>query len=400
MTEKDGDAKFKAGIAFVQTQIAEQLNQAGRFTPEANKANAALVASFYGVTAAKVGVTPEQLFDRYPLRVQAQRVTGAGSQYDQYEGPFGPVLENFRGDAQGAIARLIEMKTGEAVGALTHPEIGDIDLVWGEEGTAASDGYGLAKLVRWHPEVLNDLQGVISAMRVVQRSGNRVKLESADHQASVRLTWNDQAKNWLLTAFEKRDAPGTTTDTAGTSGGDDTARPTDVSGLIVDQKIQRFYQAAAQQTSNNSDQERTESDEERSDDVAEGTQGDVPESVDDASTLKNVLKVAKSRILTSNGMKVGKNFELAEQAYVHYKQHGQMPTNIQAGQAQKAINESLALFNELKTEWGIDDLRRFMLTNFTVGEISAISKALKPGTTRREMRARQRLWEWLHQQRR
>jgi hypothetical protein len=83
--------------------------------------------------------------------------------------------------------------------------------------------------------------------------------------------------------------------------------------------------------------------------------------------------------VTSNGIKVDKNFEFAEQAYSYYKTHKRMPTNIQAGQAQGAINKSLGLFNELVDAWGIDNLRKFMLSDFTVGEISAISKELKPG---------------------
>ena len=83
--------------------------------------------------------------------------------------------------------------------------------------------------------------------------------------------------------------------------------------------------------------------------------------------------------VTSNGIKVDKNFEFAEQAYSYYKTHKRMPTNIQAGQAQGAINKSLGLFNELVDSWGIDNLRKFMLSDFTVGEISAISKELKPG---------------------
>lgn len=81
---------------------------------------------------------------------------------------------------------------------------------------------------------------------------------------------------------------------------------------------------------------------------------------------------------TSNGIKVGKNFELMEQVYNRYKQTGEMPTDIQAGQAQIAINKSLRLFNELKEKWGIDNLRKFMLSDFTAGEISAIDKDLKP----------------------
>lgn len=76
--------------------------------------------------------------------------------------------------------------------------------------------------------------------------------------------------------------------------------------------------------------------------------------------------------VTSNGLKVDKNFELAEKVYRAYRKTGKMPTNIQAGQAQKAINQSLGLFNQLTKEWGIDNTRKFMQTEFTVGEISRL----------------------------
>ena len=82
--------------------------------------------------------------------------------------------------------------------------------------------------------------------------------------------------------------------------------------------------------------------------------------------------------VTSNGMKVDKNFDLAESTYQYYKRNGSMPTNLQAGQAQAAINSSLQLFNELVKAWGIDNLRMFMQTNFTVREIGSLSKELKP----------------------
>jgi hypothetical protein len=83
--------------------------------------------------------------------------------------------------------------------------------------------------------------------------------------------------------------------------------------------------------------------------------------------------------VTSNGLKVDKNFELAEKAYEYYKKNKVMPTDIEAGQAQGAINKSLGLFNQLVNDWGIDNLRKFMQTNFTVGEIASISQDLKPG---------------------
>lgn len=162
------------------------------------------------------------------------------------DGPFGPMFTEHYHDSQGAIEKLKQAQTGEAIGALHHPDIGDIDLVWGKEGTGASDGYGLAKLVKYHPEVLADLQGVLSAMKVTTRSANRVNLESADHKAGVRLTWDNQAKHWLMTAFKKEGGGGdvTRTDTDTISGKDDTASLTDASDGIVDQTIQNFQQTA------------------------------------------------------------------------------------------------------------------------------------------------------------
>lgn len=143
----------------------------------------------------------------------------------QATGEFGPILTQYRHDAQGAIKALTELQDGEAVAALQHPEVGDIDLVWGNAGTRESNGSGLAKLVKWHPEVIEDLQGVISSLKVAERTENRIQLESETHKAAVRLEWNGAAKKWLLTAFEKRVVGGgTRTDTTANGVEGDTAR--------------------------------------------------------------------------------------------------------------------------------------------------------------------------------
>lgn len=77
--------------------------------------------------------------------------------------------------------------------------------------------------------------------------------------------------------------------------------------------------------------------------------------------------------VTSNGLKVDKNFELAERAYAAYKETGKMPTDIQAGQAQIAINESLGLFNELIEKHGFEVVEKFMTTKTTVKEVMAFT---------------------------
>lgn len=139
-------------------------------------------------------------------------------------GAFGNIYNQFRGNAKAAIEFLKKVRGGEAVGALHHKEIGDIDLVWGKEGTGHSDGYGLSKLVKYHPEVLDNLQEILNDMRVVSSSKNRVNLESETHKAGVRLTWDGERKSWLLTAFKKEtSASDKRTDTAATSLEGDTA---------------------------------------------------------------------------------------------------------------------------------------------------------------------------------
>ncbi len=121
-------------------------------------------------------------------------------------GVFGDIFDQFRGKPKEAIAFLLDKKDGEAIGALHHHDIGDIDIVWGEEGTGKSDGFGLAKLAKYHSEVLNNLQELLDDMDIVQESDNRIKLESDTHFAVVSKEYKGEPRgNWLLTAYEKKE---------------------------------------------------------------------------------------------------------------------------------------------------------------------------------------------------
>lgn len=179
----------------------------------------------------------QRVIDQYGQQPQEAEQAQAQAEESTYAdairpvgiGDFGPIYNQFEGKPQEAIAFLMKKKDGECLGALSHPEIGPIDLVWGVVGTGASDGYGLSKLVAYHSEVLGDLQGILNEMHVTQRTDNRVQLESEKYQAGVRLTWNNESKTWLLTAFEKQNSvPDKTTDTGETANGgegSDTALP-------------------------------------------------------------------------------------------------------------------------------------------------------------------------------
>jgi len=81
LAEKQGDDTFKQSAEAVRAEVKTQLDTAARFTPQVNDAYSAMVGSFYAVTAAKLGITPEAMFQRYPLKVVAENV--AGQRFDQ-----------------------------------------------------------------------------------------------------------------------------------------------------------------------------------------------------------------------------------------------------------------------------------------------------------------------------
>ena len=118
------------------------------------------------------------------------------------DGPFGPVLRQFEGRPEEAIAELQRLQAGDAVGALRHPHTGPIDLVWGEAGDGAS-GYGLAKIIRKHPEVMDDLQGRLSSTTVQSEGPNRVRLTNGRDIFVIRNDFEGDPKKWLLTAYEQ-----------------------------------------------------------------------------------------------------------------------------------------------------------------------------------------------------
>ncbi len=75
LSVQQGNDAFKASRDEVQTNIMAQLQGAGRFTDDVNSAYANLVANFYAVQAARLGTTPAELAERYPLQIRADRPT-------------------------------------------------------------------------------------------------------------------------------------------------------------------------------------------------------------------------------------------------------------------------------------------------------------------------------------
>ena len=123
------------------------------------------------------------------------------------KGIFGNIYDQFKGKAKSAINFLRKIKSGEAVGALHHSEVGDISLVWG------NDKAGLKKILRKHPEVVDNLQGILNDMHIAVSSENRIVFESNTHRAVVsKMLGNEKTPQWLLTAYEKKNTSGGSSD--------------------------------------------------------------------------------------------------------------------------------------------------------------------------------------------
>ncbi|MDO5609095.1 MAG: hypothetical protein Q4G08_11640, partial [Capnocytophaga sp.] len=173
------------------------------------------------VSATNIQQNPETTpTDKAVEIIATKEKTNDPEQYDFSDiqpvgkGFFGNIYDQFKGKSKEAVAFLLQKKEGEAVGALSHKDVGDIDLVWGKEGTGKSDGFGLAKITKYHPEVMDNLQAIMDDMTVVSRTDNRIQMESETHQAAVRLEYDGEKKTWLLTAFEKESSLNSkTTDT-------------------------------------------------------------------------------------------------------------------------------------------------------------------------------------------
>lgn len=95
--EGEHDA-FATSAHAVEAHLLGELTKANRFTADVNNTYATLARDFYVTQAARVGSTPEQLYDRYPLKVVAEDITG--TRFDQIAPPGTPQFSSWFGDSK------------------------------------------------------------------------------------------------------------------------------------------------------------------------------------------------------------------------------------------------------------------------------------------------------------
>lgn len=88
LAEKRVEDTFSAEAQVVHDQVLDQLNASGRFRPEVNRAYAALTRDFYTTQAERAGMTPSEMYAKYPLKVTSEAITGGLEQGNR--GNFAP----------------------------------------------------------------------------------------------------------------------------------------------------------------------------------------------------------------------------------------------------------------------------------------------------------------------
>jgi hypothetical protein len=131
LTEKQGDEAFKASRQVVYDGVLKQLQEAGRFTKDVNEPYATLLSNFYSVQASKLGVTPEEMFARYPVSVSSGSAFGKANTLE--EGAKPEDLNQLQSSLSSAVSTLKQEKgTGQQLlGILKNtPGVKAEELAW------------------------------------------------------------------------------------------------------------------------------------------------------------------------------------------------------------------------------------------------------------------------------
>ncbi|WP_175982549.1 hypothetical protein [Caballeronia zhejiangensis] len=121
VADKGNDDAVSQSAQVVHDDIMRQLGEANRFTPDVNKVYAALVRDTYTAAAARAGTTPEAIYQRYPLRIAAEDVTGANSVDQAARGKL-----SFADDISSAPSTITLNKSAD-LSTFTH-ELGHFNL--------------------------------------------------------------------------------------------------------------------------------------------------------------------------------------------------------------------------------------------------------------------------------
>ena len=130
-------------------------------------------------------------------------------------GVFGNIYNQFKGKVKEAFDFLMKHKGGDLLGVFHRKDVGDIDLVWGDENG------GLAHILNKHvgegksfanvDEAMSHIQNIIETGKNDFEDGDKIVFRKGSELVTVRKNFREGGKkiadkNWALTAYDKEAA--------------------------------------------------------------------------------------------------------------------------------------------------------------------------------------------------
>ena len=130
-------------------------------------------------------------------------------------GVFGNIYNQFKGKVKEAFDFLMKHKGGDLLGVFHRKDVGDIDLVWGDENG------GLAHILNKHvgegksfanvDEAMSHIQNIVETGKNDFEDGDKIVFRKGSELVTVRKNFREgdkkiADKNWVLTAYDKEAA--------------------------------------------------------------------------------------------------------------------------------------------------------------------------------------------------
>lgn len=122
------------------------------------------------------------------------------------KGVFGNIYDQFKGKVKDAFDFLMKHKSGDLLGVFHRDEVGDIDLVWGNENGGLSHiitkHVGEGKDFETPEKAIEKIEEVLKDGEVIQNGQMRYVVSKDGYRVAIRKDFDGEKKNWVVTAID------------------------------------------------------------------------------------------------------------------------------------------------------------------------------------------------------
>lgn len=122
------------------------------------------------------------------------------------KGVFGNIYDQFKGKVKAAFDFLMKYKSGDLLGVFHRDEVGDIDLVWGNENGGLSHiitkHVGEGKDFETPKKAIEKIEEVLKDGEVIPNGQMRYVVSKDGYRVAIRKDFDGEKKNWVVTAID------------------------------------------------------------------------------------------------------------------------------------------------------------------------------------------------------